>query len=420
MGLFFSLEFGTAYKFFDFRFQLVNLQIRKLCNMRHEADIRQAMGQFSQDTLEGLYAKTYQAICSEEKHARNIAIHAFALLLCLREPLSPNAFLGAIMKIDRGQQSDLQLSDLIRVCFSLIYFDSHLNALRFVHSSVQDFLEMQPGLTSTRTNQLVAISCLNACLYDIPTGLDHDLYPVQKFYHYAALYWAKHASVVLVRRHDEELDQMVKEFVFEEKEPSLPFIGWLEDVENCAKILPRHHALKKDLSALTSPSSTPLFTACVFGLDGILHNMKNNNHGIEWDQKNDLGQSGLYLASVFGHKNIARDLLNLGVDVHVNGGKHGSPLQASCFEGHIHISQLLLNSGANPNLSATFESALHASMLGGNEDIALMNFEQGFDINDQKAFDGALQNAAQTGNVRIVQHLQRRYGSLYGTSSSGR
>lgn len=74
--------------------------------MSHEADIRKAMGRFSQDTLDTLYSETFRKICSGEKHAREAAIGVFALLLCLREPISPEALLDAVLHINnrRGEE----------------------------------------------------------------------------------------------------------------------------------------------------------------------------------------------------------------------------------------------------------------------------------------------------------------------------
>ena len=158
-----------------------------------------------------------------------------------------------------------------------------------------------------------------------------------------------------------------------------------------------------------------LFTACAFGLTHLL-SIVNRLNNMDWNQKNSLGHTGLYLASVFGYGEIVKYLLDHGADVNASGGKYGDSLQAICFEGHSAIVQLLLQSGADTRLSGKLESAVHAAIAGGHEHVTLLILKGYFSVGDQAEYDLLLREAAQAGMVQVVQQLQLAYKSTYALS----
>jgi len=181
--------------------------------------------------------------------------------------------------------------------------------------------------------------------------------------------------------------------------------------------MPNDYALAKELGAVMDSSSSPLFTACVFGLNPILDGLAIPT-GYDWNQTNDLGQSGLYLAAAAGHKKIVQDLLQHEVNVNTFGGRLDLALHAACFGGHANIVKLLLDHNANPKLEG--RSALEYAILAGHEKIALLLLDSKFDISDQVEFDSVLQQAAEAGFAEVLQFLQKRYASLYGELGSSR
>ena len=113
----------------------VILQIDNLCRMKLEVDVRKAMQQLSKDTLDHLYADSFGRIAAAETSARNVAWQAFSWLLCLRESLSPSAFVAAVAMANPERQLELTLAELVDICSNLIVLDSKLNILRFAHVS---------------------------------------------------------------------------------------------------------------------------------------------------------------------------------------------------------------------------------------------------------------------------------------------
>ena len=316
--------------------------------MGHEFDIRRAMQRFSEDTLDRLYLEIFTHIRTAEPFSSKIAVCAFSLLLSLREPLSPESFLIAVAHMEGKTQEALQMSTLLGICFNLITLDPKMNIVRFAHASVQEFLEAQPEFASYKTNGLVATSCLNFYICSCPAKLGPGLDPTEQFYYYSILYWAEHYKAAVMIDEYDDLLRLVTDFVFNNGEISLSFVGWLEDSQEHSKVLPRHHCLKREFSSLTSQDHSPIFTACVFGMANLLDHITQDSD-FDWNQKNSLGLTGLYLACSFGHLSIVRIFLDRGADVNVSGGRYGNPLQAACFEGYISIVQLYSTIAPTPD-----------------------------------------------------------------------
>lgn len=205
------------------------------------------------------------------------------------------------------------------------------------------------------------------------------------------------------------------DFVFDEGDTALSFVDWLQAVNSFAKKLPNDHALAKNLDSVINSRDSPLFTACVFGLAPVIDELEHITK-YDWNQANDLGQSGLYLAAAAGHVTIVQCLLQHEVNINAFGGKFGHALHTACFHGHESIVECLLEHGADPKVGA--RSALGYALLGDHENIALLLLDGRFDVSDQSEFDSTLQQAAEAGFSKVVKFLQKSYSSLYGDLGS--
>jgi len=81
---------------------------------------------------------------------------------------------------------------------------------------------------------------------------------------------------------------------------------------------------------------------------------------------------------------------------------------------------MLIENGADTKSRGVFQNALQASIEGNHEDVAILLLQNGFKINDQSEDDQVLQGASQTGYVKVVDHLQRTYGSSFGNLGSAK
>ncbi|KAM0796953.1 ankyrin repeat-containing domain protein [Usnea florida] len=392
-------------------------QIKNLCRMKTEADIKNAMRVLPRNTLNELYEEDFAQMSQIGHHSQGYATQVFSMLLCTQEALSPEALIQALAKTISRQEEAMDVSKLIDICSSLVVLDSELNVLRFAHISFQEFLETLAEFTSPNVHRVAAACCLDSCLQGLPSEMEADLWPKDNFDHYSAVYWAEHCRVANLSGDDELIRRKMREFVFDGRDIALSFVDWIQAVRKFAKRLPNDHAMAKWLHSVTNSHDSPLFTACVFGLAPVIEELTNSTE-YDWSQTNDHGQSGLYLAAVAGHTTTVKHLLQHEVFVNAFGGKFDYPLHAACFSGHVSIVNLLLEHGADPKLG--IRSALEYALLGDHENIALLLLKSKFDVSDQSEYEFVVQQAAEAGFSEVVQSLQKEYASLYGDFGSSR
>ena len=385
--------------------------------MKTEADVRNAMRTLPENTLNELYEEAFDQIPKSGQFAHSYATQAFSMLLCAQETLSPEAFLQMMAKTALQHGEMMTLDKVIDICLDLIVLDSELNVLRFAHISFQEFLETRAEFALHNIHKVAAATCLAFCLEGLPRGMESKLSPKDHFHHYSAVYWAEHCRITVVNEADHLITNKIEEFVFDGDDVALDFVDWMHDVNHLVKKLPNDHPLGKALNSVLHSGGSPLFTACVFGLASILDHLA---HGLDynWNQTNDLGQSGLYLAAASGQKTIVQRLLQHNIQVNALGGKFGHPLHAACFRGDVSIVKTLLDHAADPKLGS--RSALEYALLADNENIALLLLDGRFEISNQAEFDSILQQAAGTGCTDVVRFLQKKYSSIYGDFGSSR
>jgi len=123
------------------------------------------------------------------------------------------------------------------------------------------------------------------------------------------------------------------------------------------------------------------------------------------------GHLPLYSASDYGHKDIVQLLLNSGADPNLVGNKNDiymSPLHTACSHGYEQIVELLLGSGADPNLieKHTGLSPLHCASLRNHIGTAQLLLVEGANPNLLANNDtSSLYLASQNGHKDMVQLL---------------
>ena len=380
-----------------------------------ETDIRRAVQALSRSNLDELYADDFIRISNSGQHTRECATQVFSMLLCAQEALSPEALIQVTTRAASHKGETMNLAKIIDICSNLVVLDSELNMLRFAHISFQEFLETKAEFASYHVHKIAAVSCLDACIQGLPTGMDTNLCPKDNLYHYSAVYWAEHCKITIINRTDAAVTSKMLEFVFDEDDVSLGFIDWIQEVGKFSKKLPNDHALVRQLNSVVHPSGSPLFTACMFGLTPIIDGLASMLD-CDWNQSNGLGQSGLYLAAAAGHRTIVQSLLQHEANINAFGGKFGYPLHAACFGGHSSTVQLLLDYGADPKTGT--RSALEYALLANHENFVLLLLKDKLDVSSQTEFDSILQQAAEAGFANVVHFLQKEYASSYGDSGS--
>lgn len=384
--------------------------------MKLEADVREAAKRFSQASLGLIYENIYVNIFQSERWARKAASRIFAWLLCMHEPLKTSALVEAVTE-DSGPLEDLNAAQILEACSGLVVVDAKLDALRFAHVSVQDFLQAKPHFSDSEANAVAALSCLEACIRG-PLILE----PPSAFFTYATIYWAAHCRRVFTNNDNIEVTEKLRTFIWDDEEGTVAasFDDWISEACSVFTALAPHHPMKPLFEAISSQTNTPLFVACFSGLYTILSDVLDLQEPCDWDQRNRAGHTGLYLASRFGHYQIVKFLVDKGVDINVSCGTYGSPLQAACFAGHVEIARLLLELKANPKIGGKFKNALEAALTGDHEDLCKLLLVSGFSITEQQEYSAALRQAAYNGLANIVRLLCNDYRNTFAQDESAK
>ncbi|KAI9655980.1 MAG: hypothetical protein M1821_005041 [Bathelium mastoideum] len=369
-------------------FQWIKLQLQHLCQFKLESGVKAAMRRLSDKTLSELYADAYDHIFTSNSSARN-----------------------------SEHQDRIELVNLLEVCHNFIVYDSKLNVLRFAHNSIQDFIKGKPDFAMLNVNKLVVLDCLNLCIAGPQSEMQTVAVGFQDAYHYSIMHWAVHCQAADPEFGDDEVWLKMKDFIFDGPDVNLSFIVWLDDISDVVDSLSRDHPLKKPLSAVPNQQQSPLFAGCIFGLVKVVKELASHNDTL-WDQVNDQGHTGLYLAAAGGHDNVVHAMLGFPVDLNAVGGRYTYPIHAACFSGHFSIVRSLVDNGADPKLRGIFDNAFHAALVGGREDIAVLLLKSGrFQLVDQSEYNAAFRQAAQAGFLNVVQTLEQVYKSIFTIST---
>ena len=117
--------------------------------------------------------------------------------------------------------------------------------------------------------------------------------------------------------------------------------------------------------------------------------------------------TALQAASIMGHTEVVRMLLDAGAHVNIEAGYYGTALQAASANGKIEVVRMLLDAGAHVNIEAGyFGTALQAASANGHTEVVRMLLGAGAYLNIEAGHHGtALQAASAGGQTEIMRML---------------
>ncbi len=117
--------------------------------------------------------------------------------------------------------------------------------------------------------------------------------------------------------------------------------------------------------------------------------------------------SGLAVAAISGHVDVAELLVDAGADIHKSQYNGETPLQTASRNGHLHVVTFLVNSQADVNQgwNKTVGSPLFLACLYGHLDVAVFLVNAGADVNQTWGEGTPLYAASENGYLDIVQYL---------------
>lgn len=354
--------------------------------------------------LNSMYEHILKSILEETVPARTTAITVFSLLLYMREPLTPSAFLSAVATTG---DSTLTLPRLMEICSGLIVLDPKCNTLRFLHSSVKEYLANIDLFSSIPGHRLLTELCLEVCSRGPP--VDYEMSSAKdSIYAYGAAYWPVHFKAVQDKQLDDALRKLVLAFLFDEGFNISSLFGiWLDNIQLLVKHFSNGHVLKEAVGGVANTREALLFIVSAFGLDKILEPVLQATLGVDLSCKTLQGHSPMYLAAAFGHISVISTLINHGAEIDVQDGRDGSPLNAACFAGHTDVVVKLLEHGTSPRRGTAAVNALEAAYHGGREGVALHLLQSGSVLQTAADYERAVLGAAQARFLEVLQQLQQ-------------
>ncbi|KAI1049601.1 hypothetical protein LB505_013673, partial [Fusarium chuoi] len=381
-------------------------QIQQLRKVKNEHDLLPALQSNILSDLDTLYENDLGQILQSGDTSRQLAIQTFSWLLYMKSPLNPEALLAAVTATGIGDVP-CTAADISAVCSNLVVIDLHRQVVRLAHHSVREFIlrTKQSLFSASIAHSLLASTCIKVSARGPPDSGSLEQ-QVRGFFFYSATHWAGHFESSRVVKKEDKLFQDMISFVFEDEDydVSLSFEAWLDTAKEIARLLPRDHPMKPALDAIPNATSSPLFLAAIFGMDGLLALIAESESNIDWDQRNDLGHTALYLAAATGHPSTVTALIKKGAELNVECGTYGSPLHVACFRGYQDIVEELLQHGASPQCGSKFQSAIQAASQGGHEDIVLSLIRHDI-INSEDDYEQAMQIATEYGFIKVIDQL---------------
>jgi hypothetical protein len=146
---------------------------------------------------------------------------------------------------------------------------------------------------------------------------------------------------------------------------------------------------------------TGFIYACLCGLAEVARGLLEK--GIDVNEKGNYLGSAIQAASAKGHIEVVKLLVAYGADVNLRAGRNSSPIVGAPLE----VTRLLLDHGANVNAGGEpHDSAIYTACVSGEVEVAKLLLKRGVNINVVDDESGSLiQTASAHGHVEVVKLL---------------
>ncbi|KAL8934772.1 MAG: hypothetical protein Q9216_005740 [Gyalolechia sp. 2 TL-2023] len=322
-------------------FLWASLQIQNLCDperIKVASDVEEALLQLP-ETLLTIYKAIMDRIDRTAVHGRAWAKKALRWLLCAREPLTSETLVEMVglRESDNPKALHLLKDEVLSLCCNLVVLDNYSDVFRFAHASIREFLEVQPEFEYQVTNLQAAAEAL-MFVQSERTAIEGA------FARYATKYWLFHyRNLDLHFRTENPLSSSVKAFFLRGTKDDSIYQFW-----ESAFIT---HTAEDEIQSMTTAVRPvqcygPLYLACGHGLIEVVDEL-TNNQAVDLDERNHLGETGLYIAAHQCHSAIVERLLKLGADQSITTSTNGTALHRAAENGDQVTLSLLLQHQAD-------------------------------------------------------------------------
>lgn len=367
------------------RFRWAACQVDALGNCLDYRTLQQALVSLPR-TLDETYSRILHSIPPEHK---KIATLILQLAVFSEHPLEVKEVVDAIA-VDTEREPFFspeyrmpEPQELTRYCSSLVTVVStseqrnennhSLGKVQLAHFSVKEYLtsrrldsDIAPNFQECTARGAIAQTCLAYILhFNEEFSAEHVIqrYPFAK---YSAKYWMKNAAKIKDR--DTRVLELIEKLFCHRK------ISY--------NICFRFHPSTWSHTFSESPDMELPSALYYAAVGGLIHTIKQfADRGVNVNVQGGKYGNPLQAASFKGYEEIVKHLLNNGANVNAEGGRYGNALQAASFNGHKAIIKLLLDNGANINAQGgTHGSALQAASVKDHKAIVKLLLTNGADV----------------------------------------
>jgi ankyrin repeat protein len=392
------------------RFRWTHLQWEQLKTIDTNGGLEQRLGSLPK-TLEEAYDELY-ARSDPEGPERLMLQRAVRWVMCAREPLSSRTLLSAMrMQSEKEdatnvfQEADLTEASLETVCRHLVVHDQRFDVWKFPHASVSEYFKERGGEWITDREVRIAgllVEFMTDCCsnygkiwslpgadsdededededddgtssssdeswwWDKPVDPDNSLDPRHRLQRYTSRHWGEHIQDLSDDSSKAtNVVEPLKTFIGESyawKQPSSAYQIF------CKHILPEEFAFES-WRVESRAKEHPAFLVAYVGLDKLLQGWWDRDLEPSWF-KTDEGSDLLAVAAAFGRIDFCADLIRRGCDV--NRCTNQNALEAAITNRRIDITELLLDTGAHPNVIVDGRSVLCVAAAKGGQYVQLL------------------------------------------------
>ena len=401
------------------RFRWVVCQLDSLGGCFDLVHLRQALASLPK-TLDDTYARIF---CNIDNHYNHYSRQILKILQWLSFSSWPLHLkeVAEIVAIDVGETPRFdpqrrmgEPRDILTMCSSLITLTGVQTYVRLAHFSVKEYLvsdRVQRGTASfyslreIESHGVLAEDCIAYLLqFDEPGSLTSVTLGQSPLAHYAARSWMRHAK--LAEQGSIKSTTLLGMELFMAQGEA--FLNWIRIQES---------RIDEQLYDL----GTPLYYASGAGLFELARRLIEG--GMDVNAQGSYYGNALQFASYLGELKVVQLLVDNKADVNAQGGRFGNALVAASYSGEIEVVQLLIENKADVDAQGGhFGNALYAASCKGNIDIVSLLLDNGADVNSlgDRFWESALYVASKSGYENMVQMLLEKGADVNALSSSGK
>ncbi|KAF8207721.1 ankyrin repeat-containing domain protein [Mycena galopus ATCC 62051] len=378
----------------DGMFLLAKLHIESLSTKSTTKAVREALNNLPKQ-LNDSYDIAMQRIEAQDEEDRRAARSALIWVSNAKRPLTA-AELRTALAIEPGarrldEENLMDIEIILAVCAGLIILDEHLNVVRLVHYTTQEYLD------SIQAEQFP----------DAQTEITRTLLTFLSFDDFASSFWgnsARHPHLPINPLALHHYSQYC--LIHARGQPEVQLRSMITE------FLGRAHELRETMkSTWSSPPWNGIWPIqpSALWISARANLVETAKFLLETSQLllEDSNGSALNVASYYGHVEMVQLLLEYTADVNSSRGPHGSALGAAVHSGNANVVQLLIDGGADiDKLVEGHGTVLATASFLGYENLVRLLIANGADVNARDATDTTALGRAVAGNhEHIVRFL---------------